>query len=105
MIKRSGQSVMEYCVMATIVLAALLTMQIYMKRGLSGRWQTAFDDIGDQYDPRLTNGVIRHTIIGNANTTLLITYGNLGPMNGYYSIRTDQTAVAENKTGSVQVGN
>ena len=47
--KRNGQSVLEYIILIVIVIAALLTLQVYMKRGLQGRLKQATDDIGDQY--------------------------------------------------------
>lgn len=47
--KRKGQSVLEYIILVVIIIAALLTLQIYMKRGLQGRLASATDDIGDQY--------------------------------------------------------
>ena len=47
--KRKGQSVLEYIILIVIIIAALLTLQIYMKRGLQGRLASATDDIGDQY--------------------------------------------------------
>jgi hypothetical protein len=40
---------MEYAVLIIIVIAALLSLQVYIKRGISGRLKSATDDIGDQY--------------------------------------------------------
>lgn len=47
--KRKGQSVLEYIILIVIIIAALLTLQVYMKRGVQGRLGSATDDIGDQY--------------------------------------------------------
>ena len=47
-IKR-GQSVLEYAILMVIIMAALLTLQTYIKRGISGRLKQATDDVGDQY--------------------------------------------------------
>lgn len=47
-----GQSTLEYAVVLAAVVAALLSMQIYMKRGIAGRLRGAADSIGDQYAPR-----------------------------------------------------
>jgi hypothetical protein len=47
--KRNGQSTLEYAILIIIIIAALLTLQTYIKRGLSGRLKDATDDIGDQY--------------------------------------------------------
>lgn len=46
---KRGQSVLEYAILMVIIIAALLTLQTYIKRGISGRLKSATDDIGDQY--------------------------------------------------------
>jgi len=39
-------SVIEYSLIVAVVTAALLGMQIYMKRAISGRWRQAADTFG-----------------------------------------------------------
>ena len=51
---RHGQTALEYGVLIAIVVAALLTMQVYVKRGLSGKVRQAADSIGEQYAPNET---------------------------------------------------
>jgi uncharacterized protein (UPF0333 family) len=46
--KRRAQSVLEYAILMVIVIAALISIQTYIKRGLQGRLTSAADDIGDQ---------------------------------------------------------
>ncbi|MEI8012178.1 MAG: hypothetical protein WCI27_06830 [Candidatus Omnitrophota bacterium] len=46
---RRGQSVLEYAILMVIIIAALLTLQTYIKRGIQGRLKQATDDVGDQY--------------------------------------------------------
>jgi cytoskeletal protein RodZ len=53
--KRKGQSTLEYAVLIIIVLGALLSIQVYIKRGIQGRLKSATDDIGDQYSSGNTN--------------------------------------------------
>ena len=36
---RQGQSVLEYAILMVIVIAALLSLQVYIKRGIQGRDQ------------------------------------------------------------------
>ncbi len=48
---RKGQSALEYSVLLAIIVAAIVVMQIYIKRGVQGRLREATDDIGEQYDP------------------------------------------------------
>lgn len=45
-----GQSTLEYAVIIVVVSAALLAMQIYMKRGVQGKMRESTDSIGEQFD-------------------------------------------------------
>ena len=47
---KTGQSTLEYAILVVIVIAALLTMNLYLKGGLRGRVKSAADDIGDQFE-------------------------------------------------------
>ena len=51
---KRGQSTVEYAVVIAVVIGALLTMQIYMKRGTQGKLRDATDQIGEQFSPRGT---------------------------------------------------
>jgi len=53
-----GQSTLEYAVLIAIIVGALVAMQVYIKRGLQGRWRQATDDIGEQFSPGITTGHI-----------------------------------------------
>ena len=44
-----GQSTLEYAVLVVIIIAALLSLQAYIKRGVQGRLRKSTDDIGDQF--------------------------------------------------------
>lgn len=46
-----GQSTVEYAVLAAVVAGALLVMQIYMKRGISGKLKDSADQVGEQFTP------------------------------------------------------
>ena len=52
---KKGQSTLEYAILIIVVMAALLSIQVYVKRGIQGRFKSAADDIGDQYSPGNTN--------------------------------------------------
>jgi len=45
-------SIIEYSLLLAVVVAAILGMQIYLKRAISGRWREAADTFGygRQYD-------------------------------------------------------
>ena len=55
--QRRGQSTLEYAVLIVVIIGALLTIQVYIKRGVQGRLKSAADDIGDQYSDGNTNQV------------------------------------------------
>lgn len=47
-----GQSAVEYVVVLAAVAAALLSMAVYMKRGVSGNLRGSADSVGEQYHPK-----------------------------------------------------
>lgn len=47
--KKKAQSSLEYAILIIIVLGALLSIQLYIRRGIQGRLRSATDDIGEQY--------------------------------------------------------
>jgi len=51
-----GQTTVEYAVVIAVAVAAVLVMQIYMKRGFSGKLRAAADAVGEQYAPKDTTG-------------------------------------------------
>jgi len=95
-LKRRGQTSLEYAILIIIIAGALLAVQAYFKRGVQGRWKAVVDDLGDQYDPRVTNSRIRHSLAVNTVTTIqAIDYGT-----GFATRRTDITNTVDSKTGS-----
>ena len=63
--KMKGQSTLEYAVLIIIVIGALLSIQVYIKRGVQGRLKSATDDIGDQYSGGNTNYRKHTTVYSN----------------------------------------
>lgn len=61
---KRAQSTLEYAVIIAVVIAALLAIQIYMKRGVEGKLRESTDSIGEQFDAN--------------NTTMNITRGRNG---------------------------
>lgn len=56
LIKRRGQSTLEYAILIVVVIMALVGMQAYLKRGLSGRMRDSADQIGGQFNPNYAYG-------------------------------------------------
>jgi len=44
--KKKGMSVVEYSLLMAVLIAALLAMQVYVKRAVNGRWKEAGDVFG-----------------------------------------------------------
>ncbi|MCD4780108.1 MAG: hypothetical protein K8S27_06110 [Candidatus Omnitrophica bacterium] len=65
--RQKGQSTLEYAVLIIIIIGALLSIQVYIKRGLQGRFKSAADDIGDQFSSGNTNVRVQTSTI---STTL-----------------------------------
>lgn len=51
---KKGQSIIEYALLLAIILAALMIMQIVIKRAYQGRIKQEADSIGPQYSPNHT---------------------------------------------------
>lgn len=47
--KTRGQSTLEYVILIGFVVAALIAMGLYMKRGIQGKLRESSDQIGEQY--------------------------------------------------------
>ena len=67
--KKRGQSTLEYAILIIIIIGALLSIQVYIKRGIQGRLKGAADDIGDQFSPGNTNAKTITKTISNTKET------------------------------------
>ena len=54
--RNRGSFILEYSVLIAIVIAALVCMQVYVKRAICGRWRQVGDVFGSgrQYEPNVT---------------------------------------------------
>lgn len=51
---KRGQSTLEYAVLIVVIIAALIAMQVYLKRGVQGKFRESSDQIGEQFSPGYT---------------------------------------------------
>ena len=63
---KRGQSTLEYALLIAVIVAGLIAMQVYLKRGYQGRLRESTDQIGEQYSPGYTTGT---TTITSSSTT------------------------------------
>ncbi len=67
---KKGQSTLEYALIITVVIAALLAINVYMKHGVQGRLKESADDIGQQFDASGNYSSSWKTVSdGKSNTT------------------------------------
>ena len=59
--RKKGQSTLEYAILIIIIIRPLLSIQVYIKRGVQGRLKSATDDIGEQFSPGNTNVIKKMT--------------------------------------------
>ena len=97
---KKGQTALEYVILLIVVIGSFIAIQSYLKRGLQGRWRDAVDGLGEQYDPRVADTSIQHTISSTASTSIMAVN-----VDGVYSTkRTDRSSSTETKTGETTVG-
>jgi len=65
---KKGQSILEYAILFAIIIAALVVMQVYVKRAYQGRLKHESDSVGDQYSPGHTTGVSNVVTTSNSVT-------------------------------------
>ncbi len=61
--KTKGQSTLEYVILIGFVVAALIAMGVYMKRGIQGKLRESTDQVGEQYSAYHTSGT--YTVVSN----------------------------------------
>ena len=69
--RQKGQSTLEYAVLIIIIIGALLSIQMYIKRGIQGRLKSATDDIGTQYSQGNTNVIKTMTTSSQTSETFI----------------------------------
>ena len=101
---QKGQTILEYTVIIIILLAVMVTMKDYVKRGIQGRWRSATDDLGDQYDPQYVNALTNYSTQVNSQSLVTVVNGSDGADQGQWTSRSDVSNTLESKTGFTQVG-
>lgn len=98
---KTGQSALEFTLVLLVVIAAIVAMQIYMKRAVEGKLRSNTDSIGEQFEADNT----AWTITTNNTGTTIQRYGSDetgSPVAGQTSVQ--YTAQAEYRYGTESVG-
>ena len=85
---KRGQSTLEYAVLIVVIIAALIAMQVYIKRGVQGRLRESSDQIGEQFSPGYT--------VSNQTT---YSYSNTQELTDAYSTTTQIQNQFQNRVG------
>ena len=105
---RKGQSILEYTVIFIIILGVMIAMRDYIKRGIQGRWKSASDEFGDQYDPQFINSNIMYSTQVNSQSIVNVTdaIADIGghQEQGQWTGRMDTSNAVETKVENTQVG-
>jgi len=67
--KKKGQSTLEYGLIIAVVVAALLAINYYMKKGMQGKLKESTDSIGRQFAPETFSTAWQSVSSGNTVTT------------------------------------
>ncbi len=95
--RKKGQSTLEYAVLIVIVIGALLSLQVYIKRGIGGRFKSASDDIGDQFSIGNMNYVHRTSTTSSTRETFLAGVTNSVLLNDEITIDETNSLVFNNE--------
>ena len=66
--RNKGQSTLEYALVITVIMAGLVAINIYMKRGVQGKLRESADKIGEQYSAGKTTFTYTTSQSGNMVT-------------------------------------
>jgi uncharacterized protein (UPF0333 family) len=91
-LSKRGQSTLEYAVLIVVIIAALVAMQVYLKRGVQGRMRESADQIGEPFSPGYT--------VSNRVTT---TFAQSQEVSDAYSTTTTILNQFQNRTGAENV--
>ena len=99
--KKKAQSSLEYVAILVIVMAALLVVGVYFKRGMQGRWRTSSDELADQYDPYLAHTDLVYILKEEVDTTIYNKDDEI--MEGVWTYRHDNSVREEGMDGHIEL--
>jgi uncharacterized protein (UPF0333 family) len=99
-----AQTVLEVSVLIIIVTFALLTMAVYLKRGLQGKLRDNIDTIGEQYSPTKTNSYTEYTTDSFINKSYYMYQMTPGPFGSAFTSQSDTNETSA-RIGYEETGN
>ena len=88
---------MELAILFLVIVAALIAMQTYLKRGIQGHLKGGIDSIGEQYDPQtaVSDMSVHHVSNESTDSNSWTVYDTATTRN-YEVTRTQQTTYYDN---------
>jgi hypothetical protein len=68
---KKGQSTLEYAILIGVVVAGLIAMQVYLKRGIQGGLRESADTAGKQFSPGHTTNEYTTTSTTSSKETVM----------------------------------
>ena len=69
-LRRRGQSTLEYAALVACIVAAIIIMQRYFNRAAQGKWKSAADQLGEQFDYGKTEESYDYSSSGHNTETM-----------------------------------
>jgi hypothetical protein len=105
--RKRAQTALEYSLVIAVVVLALIAMQIYMRRGMSGKLRDVADSLGKQYWPGATDSDLLTTQQMEVRSEVLRVEGNtVDPEYDNYYVTTQTERIIrdiETKTGHEEI--
>jgi len=98
---KKGQSILEYCIVIAVIVAALLSMNSYLKRSLQGNYRSSADAIGGAYEPRNTTS---DTTVATDSLAITTSVTNPGAGNKLITTTTFDSDDISSQNGWEEVG-
>ncbi len=95
-----AQSTLEYALIIAVVVAGLVAMQIYMKRGVQGKLRESADQIGEQFEAN--NTTVNRTT--NRSGTTVQEVLSTGESTSYTGVESKGAAEVRTEDGTENVG-
>jgi len=65
--RNKAQTTLEYAILIGVIVAGLIAMQVYLKRGYQGKLRESADNMGQQFSPGYTTN--KYTVINKSKST------------------------------------
>ena len=98
----AGQTAIEYSVLIMVIIGALIASQVYLKRGIQGRWKAAADEMTQEfYDPRYVDSTMTYETAANSVVTIWTEHEADGSLT---TMRQDETTASDSRHGTTVIG-